>query len=348
MSKIKTQLKNMLVPALASRPLSTLMEPFFCHGASVFMFHRFLCRDTDVNGHDPDFLHECLHYLKRNAYHFISIETLIDAINSGTRLPPRSVAFTMDDGFLDQATVAAPVFIEHNCPVTIFLIAGLLDGELWPWDDQVSYLVSHCSKQSLTVDINRQPHTFKISNQAERRHCIHSLQNLFKTQPGEQIDTLIQALSTACSVALPTQAPRNYQPMQWQQARQLEQAGVQFGPHTRTHRILSRLDDESCRHEIEHSWQRLQQELSKPCPVFCYPTGRHIDFGKREAENIAQAGLKGAVSTEPTFCRFPPPSDKQATGYQYRIPRFAFPDNFNDFAQYTSWIERAKTQLRGG
>ena len=56
--------------------------------------------------------------------------------------PPlnRAVAFTIDDGYVEQATVAAPVFAEFDCPVTTFVTSGFLDRALWFWWDQIEYV----------------------------------------------------------------------------------------------------------------------------------------------------------------------------------------------------------------
>lgn len=335
---MKQILKNLIVPVLSSTPISTIADRLVTPGVPVFMFHRFNSPENAVHGHDLEHLEQCLRYLKKNNYNFITIEQLIIAIRDGIKLPKRSVAFTIDDGFLDHATVAAPLFIEHQCPVTIFLISGMLDGELWPWDDKVAYIINNTPTSDLKIEIAGRSILYRISDESTRKHAIGSIQNWLKTLDATEMDDHINTISDTCDVPLPETAPGNYQAMSWQQARELERHGIHFAPHSRTHRILSQLSDTDSALEVTQSWLRLKEELSSPSPVFCYPTGRHEDFTAREIDIIRQSGLIGAVATEPTFVN----TGIEDPDYLYKLPRFGFPNNYLDFIQYSSWIERAK------
>lgn len=335
---MKQLLKNILVPVLASRPVSYLAETFVPDGIPVFMFHRFASAENGVTGHDTAYLHKCLHYLKQHDYHFVSLEQVINALRNNRSLPKRSIAFTIDDGFLDHATIAAPIFIEHQCPVTIFLITGMLDGELWPWDDKIAYLINNAQRSTITFKLNEITSSFSLSDATQYKKIIGQIQNLIKTLDATDTDAYLSAIAAACDVELPTKAPKNYQAMTWESARQLEQQGVYFSPHTRSHRILARLNDSEAEQEIFHSWQRLKDELVSPAPVFCYPTGRAVDFGDREINIIKNAGMLGAVSTETTFIS----SSNGDPDYLFKLPRFGFPHSFSDFIQCSSWIERVK------
>ncbi len=338
---MKSLLKNTITPFFASQPVSAIAELVVQAGVPIFMFHRFHSAESPIHGHNPDYLRRCLNYLIEHGYTFISVEQIVNAIQNHESLPKRAIAFTLDDGFLDQATVAAPVFIEYQCPVTIFLISGFLDGKLWPWDDQVAYLIKQTQQQKLTIKLADENRQFDLHNKDKQRQSIHDLQNWIKRLDATQISDYLATISHAAAIKIPEHAPLNYQPMSWDQARVLEKKGVCFAPHTISHRILSRLNDDHAENEITGSWQRLQHELSSPCPVFCYPTGRQQDFTHREIDIIKQAGLTGAVSTEATHVN--PNNDTR--NYRFKLPRFGFPCSYTDFIQYSSWIERAKTQI---
>ncbi|MCP4270761.1 MAG: polysaccharide deacetylase family protein, partial [Gammaproteobacteria bacterium] len=169
-------------------------------------------------------------------------------------------------------------------------------------------------------------------------------QNWFKTLDAENMPEYINKLSEATLVPVPEDSPANYQAMSWDTVRELEKKGIMFGPHTRSHLILSRLDNQNARREIEHSWTRLTEELVSPTPIFCYPTGRDSDFTQREVDNLIRMGLKGAISTQPTFIDMACTTNNDI----YRLPRFSFPGSHIDFVQYSSWIERAKKHLLRG
>jgi len=338
---VKTLLKNLIVPALASPPMHYLADKLIPAGIPVFMFHRFNLAENDIHGHDPKYLESCLMYLIRKNYNFVSLEQVIQSIKHKTQLPHRSVAFTMDDGFIDQAMVAAPVFIKYKCPVTVFLISGMLDKQLWPWDDQIAFLIKNTHQRNISVELNHQNKTFLLQDTAEKKSAIQQIQNWVKALSADHVENYLKQIATVTGIRLPAEAPKSYQAMTWDNARTLEKQGIKFAPHTNSHRILSKLSDIDASFEITHSWKRLNEELASPSPVFCYPTGRTEDFSAREIENIKQLGLTGAVSTEPTF--IDPYSDKK--NYLYQLPRYGFPNTMADFIQYSSWIERAKKQF---
>ena len=131
--------------------------------------------------------------------------------------------------------------------------------------------------------------------------------------------------------------------MTWDMARNLEQKGICFAPHTVSHRVLSSLGAEASAREITESWKRLCDELASPLDVFGYPTGRSSDFSERDFTLLRKAGLRGAVSTAPTFVDL----DNSDPDYAYMLPRFGLPDSLIDLIQYSSWIERAKSVLPG-
>lgn len=336
---MKKIIKELLVPLLASKPVSYVAEKYVRPGVPVFMFHRFNSDKNSVKGHKPEYVRQCLQYLKNNNYNFVSIEEVINSIRDKQELPRRSIAFTIDDGFLDHATVAAPIFIEYKCPVTIFLISGMLDGELWPWDDKIAYLINNTQLRRVTFELKEKSLQFSLDDSKQKKDAIGGLQNIIKTLDASFIDEYLKIISNGCELELPAKAPVNYQSMTWDMARELEKKGVCFAPHTHTHTILSQLNEDQSHYEVVNSWKRINEELASPAPVFCYPTGRKTDYTDREIEIIKSAGLIGAVSTEPTSVD--PLNDD--SNYLYRLPRFGFPQSFSDFVQYSSWIERAKS-----
>ena len=105
----------------------------------------------------PGHLRRCLSYLVENDYTFISLEQLVTALANSESLPPRAVVFTMDDGFIDQAEITAPIFIEFSCPLTFFVITGMLDQSLWPWDAQISWITENSRQPLLRSVINGHP-----------------------------------------------------------------------------------------------------------------------------------------------------------------------------------------------
>ena len=335
---MKQQLKNILVPFLASRPVSAIATRIFGYGIPIFMLHRTATDESSLHGHSPQLLHQCLQFLKNNGHSFVTVEDVLAAVRGDKTLPPKSIAFTIDDGYLHQAKMAAPVFVDLDCPVTIFLITGFLDGELWPWFSKVKYLVENTRINAFELDIAGDKHNISIKSDDNRVQTSRSIAEIMKSLDDELIPGIIDQLSHITEVAIPAEPPEKYMPMTWDTARDLEKKGVSFGPHTVSHPILSRVSDSKSEREIIDSWNRLKEELASPVPVFCYPNGRSCDYGTREIEYIRKAGLSGAVSTIQKQVDI----NSRDDSYGYNLPRLSFPHSFEDLIQYSTWIEHAK------
>lgn len=339
---IKNLLKKFTVPILDSRPFSSLARQLFKPGIPIFMIHRMSSDGQSSTGTTPDHLRRCLTYLKDKKYNFISLEELILAFNNKTYPPDNTVIFTMDDGYEDQARIAAPIFLEFGCPITFFVIVDMLDQSLWPWDAKVSWIVSQSKKKSLSVNLEGEFIKLPLRNPLEKRVARNKLRNIIKELETSQIPAILAKLAASAAVDWPSETPAEFKPMNWDMARKLEADGIRFAPHSRTHNILSKVDQSMIEDEIIGSWKILQHELKNPLKVFCYPTGRTLDFGPREIGILEREHFLGAASTLPGYVKYPLSDPRNI----YQLPRFDLPDNMIDFIQYSSWIEQAKRHAR--
>ncbi len=336
---MKNTLKKWLVPVLASRPIAALAMRLLGSGIPVFMLHRItLDENTQTGAVTSEYLRRCLTYLAENRYTFISLEQLLVALMNNDRLPPRPVVFTMDDGYVDQAEIAAPIFREFDCPLTFFVVTGMLDQALWPWDAKIAWLTQTTRQPALNLDLGGKPVVVSLGANDDRRQAKRALLDMLRSIPAVEVPDAIRQLEVAAEVRIPEDPPAAYRPMDWNMARILERRGVRFAPHSVSHNILSRLDPESLQHEIEDAWNRLQAELQHPLKVFCYPNGRQNDFGQREIALLKNLGFLGAVSTTPE----PVQPRRNHPQQLFNLPRLGLPGSMEDFIQYCTWIEYFK------
>ena len=335
-------LKDSLITALSSRPISALGDLAFGHGLPIFMLHRMQLGNEPYSGITPSHLRRCLQYLVDHDYQFISMEDVVLSLKNNMPLPPNGVAFTIDDGFADQAEIAAPIFLEFDCTATFFVITGMLDNKLWPWDAKVTHLIDNSKKESIKLKLPDKTYNFSLTDVTGRQEARQVIRDALKMMDPDSMDNAITLISQATGVVIPPLPSKEFEPTSWDTARQLERDGVKFAPHSITHRMLSKLDESSAEGEIVGSWKRLEEELSSPSPIFCYPTGRPCDFGPREIELVKKAGLIGAVSTTPSYIE----AASTNRNYLYSLPRFPLPNSYHDFLQYCSWIGYAKDKIR--
>ena len=331
-----------MIPALTSRAVTAIADRLFNCGVPIFMLHRIQQPDELNTGKTTSaHLRSCLNYLIKQNYTFIALKDLILTLKKNKKLPIKSVVFTMDDGYADQAEIAAPIFLEYNCPITFFVITGMLDQTSWPWDAKVSWIIESSTDSSLKHSATIKGLNLNLNNTPSKRKIRQSIQNALKEVDTSVAHDILQQLADDADVTIPNKAPLSYQPMTWNLARQLEDRGICFAPHSVNHNILSRLSQKTMEHEILDAWQRINNELKNPLKVFCYPNGKHIDFGDREINTIKNNGYLSAVSTIPGFVR-----DENSIGDKiYSLPRLALPDNMTDFVKYCSWVESVRDSL---
>ncbi|MEJ2237238.1 MAG: hypothetical protein P8X82_02995, partial [Gemmatimonadales bacterium] len=215
MSPLKEALLNVLRLPGATAPFAR-----FTRGrAAVFMLHRFREQGSGVDGHDPAELRCTLDYLRRRKYDVTGLTDLFHRLRGEGPPLNRTVAFTIDDGYRDHATVASHLFAEFDCPVTTFVVTGFLDGEIWFWWDQIEFVFFASARQSVTIDFGELQLAYPLANEAERSSATAHFTERCKRIPDADRRGAIAALAAAAEVDLPSSPPAQYQPMTWDQLR---------------------------------------------------------------------------------------------------------------------------------
>ena len=313
--------------------------------ATVFMLHRFQDTERGIAGCDVSHLRRALSYLVKNNYEFVTLVELFERLSGNGPQPRGAVAFTIDDGYIDQATIAAPVFAEFSCPVTTFVSTGFLDGKLWFWWDQIEHVFEHSARRSLRIRVNDTVLDYWWENERERiRAQAEFTAKCKRISEAEKLAAIVQLAQTA-EVEIPKKPPPHRAPMSWEHVRRCEEMGMTFGPHTVTHPVLSRTTQDETEYEITESWTRLRAEARSPVPIFCYPNGGWEDFGGREIAVLRRLGFVGAVVGEPGYANAL--TFRHGEDNCFRVQRFGFPDELPHMIQYVSGVERFKQMLRG-
>lgn len=342
---MRSVLKSLTKWALRLPGATIPFRPLLRGRAAVFMLHRFRQPDHGAAGHDPEALRSVLAHLRRERYELVDLEELVRRLAGDGPPPRRAVAFSIDDGYADQAEVGAPVFREFDCPVTTFVTSGFLDGRLWFWWDRIEYVFRKTCKPSLSLPFQEGAQT-RLGSDTERIEAQNAFTVWCKQVPDARKHEAIAALATQAEVDLPRQAPQEYRPMSWNQVRRCEDGGMRFGPHTDTHPILTQVPDEQAKEEIERSWARLRQEAQDPTPVFCYPNGQAGDYGAREQKILRQGGFYAAVVGTPGYVSRS--RLREAERAFFELPRFSYTPDRGTFVRYASGLEQLMTLLRGG
>lgn len=272
---------------------SGLLDGFrFFHraGVRILMYHRF--------GPDTQGLREQCDHIKRY-YRPVSMNSIADWLHRGKALPENAVAVTVDDGYRDFLH-AHPVFREFEIPVMVYLVSDFLDGQVWLWWNQIEYAFQHTALRSGDLKLPLDGIAVNLATAEGRFQTARSVAEALTTVNNSRRLEVLALIPKLLQVEVPAQPPSHLAPLTWNEVRELAKEGVDFGCHTKTHPILSSLENSNAqRDEINSSKLRLEQELSARVDHFCYPNGSASDFDNDTLDIIESLGFRTAVTTEP-------------------------------------------------
>jgi glycosyltransferase involved in cell wall biosynthesis/peptidoglycan/xylan/chitin deacetylase (PgdA/CDA1 family) len=193
----------------------------------------------------------------------------------------RKLALTFDDGFEDNAKVAAPLLVRLGLPATFFLPSECIETGLAAWPE----LAYARLLQLETPRLERLATRFAPDRRAEgalpsAHAVVHGLKLL---APGRRERFL---------AALPPADDRPGRPMTWAHAEELVAAGFAVGSHGHSHAVLTTLDDEPLAFELTESKRLIEARLPVVCDLLGYPDDR---TDERVAAAAAAAGYRIAT-----------------------------------------------------
>lgn len=292
----------------------------FTHGALILVYHRISesALDPWSLSVSPDHFTEHLAVLRRS-FHPISLQMLAQSLQEGTKLKPKSVVITFDDGYVDNLHHAKPILERFECPATIFLVAGVIGSpnEFW-WDELASSLLQpHPLPERLDLSIGGEIHTWQLGkaveySQADYSRSVHwhagqpapsfrhdlfrQLWQLLQPLSSEAQSEIMMALRTWVGKASNQPTHRILNQLESLELAQAEQ--IEIGAHTIHHPSLASLPCELQRNEILGSKRALENLLNQPVRSFSYPFGKQQDYTPETITLVQEAGFSVACCNE--------------------------------------------------
>jgi peptidoglycan/xylan/chitin deacetylase (PgdA/CDA1 family) len=262
------------------------------HQALICAYHRFSEREGGAQISARAFA-EQVKYLAEH-YTLVPLSQLAGYLRK-REIPPRLAAITIDDGYRDVYEIAFPILRKHCAPATVFVVTEFVEGTTWLWTDKPRYLTALAAPQAFEIGIEGHKLRLELNGAASRAVAAGLFNAALKPLPEEARDAAIERAAFELSVNLPERPPVEYSAINWRQALEMADAGVEIGSHTLTHPILTGLNDDRLREEVGQSRDRIQSALGRKVETFCYPNG---DYDPRAQREVDRAGYQCAVTTE--------------------------------------------------
>jgi len=232
--------------------------------------------------------------LVRRHYDPMSFHDLITAIDTGHPLPAQPLIVTFDDGYEDNYSVAFPILRELGVPATFFVSTGHIDsGTPYVYDWLVHALCRSAADRLQVTELGIDqalPDTL-----SGRRKVAEELLFGLKGLDAATQTTIISGLEHGWGMPLP-RAHAECRPMTWDQLREMQAAGMEFGSHGVSHRILAKLLPDEMVAEIRQSKHSLERELGVPAEVISYPVGGPDAYDDQVIAAAKEAGYRMACN----------------------------------------------------
>lgn len=272
------------------------LYPYWNKRLTVLLYHRV----ADIHGeafaeYKPTVSAAPARFAAQMAFvraHFnpITADALVKSLQGEITLPRRPLLVTFDDGYRDNFDVAFPILQRYGVPALFFLATDYIgEDRAFDWD-LAAYAFHATVKTEARLPLTGLRHW---SDRESKERVMYEWVRSMLRQPGQPRAEAVAALPAALGIRIPKGAFAHLC-LGWDQVRQMLAAGMAFGSHTRSHRVLDRLQSEETRAEIGESRRRIQTETGRTVSAFAYPNGVFNPVLEAAAQ---QAGYQIAFST---------------------------------------------------
>ena len=255
----------------------------------VLMYHR-IVEPEDAVGLQPgmyvykDVFEKQIEYLSQH-FRIHSVSDFANGIDNNRGYRGDELIITIDDGWRDNYTNAFPILKKSRANATVYLTANFIGTNYLFWFQEISSILSnpgqdlHQLAESIKAILMKFPDSIgvrELLNEniagllAERDRFIEILKKL-----DPAITFEITGDISKLNRNNPIKNDEERQLLNWDEARQMAQAGIEFGSHGLTHRLLDSLGSDEVFKELTESKMLIEEKLGQPICSVTYPNGNY-------------------------------------------------------------------------
>jgi peptidoglycan/xylan/chitin deacetylase (PgdA/CDA1 family) len=231
--------------------------------------------------------------------HIAALSEWFDVVPAAEVLTARDrpvAALTLDDGYLDNLEVAAPILRDLGLPSTFFIVADAVAGEGASghtpeyWWDRLEHLLLEPGPgpTSLAVRIGDRGLLLDVTDPGARIRSYTALTTVLHRCRPEVVREVVSHLEEAWPRA--TSCARHRR-MSAAHVRELSREALfDIGSHTCSHAALASLPRARSRAELDGSRAALDSLLGDPPALLAYPYGAPGTVARRDAREARAAG----------------------------------------------------------
>ena len=267
-------------------------------------------RFPDIKGLNIDFFEGQVKYLLKH-YQFISMEELVYALDTKSKLPPKPVLLSFDDGYTDHYDYVLPVLLQHKIQGSFYPPAKPVLEEKVLDVNKIHFILAAVPDKNLLINelfeqldiyrdqyqLNSNAEYFGKYGVARRRDTadVMFIKQLLQVVLPEHLRLIICDHLFKKYVASDEAAFSRELYMSVEQLRDMKAKGMHIGSHGYDHYWLGSLTKEKQELEIDRSLEFLQSVgINQDSWTMCYPYG---NYNSDTIEILQNKGCKLALTT---------------------------------------------------
>ena len=287
-----------------------------------FLFHRVNPkRELLWDPMDPVLFEKCIQHISKK-YKVVLLEELLEDKN--LMLQKNLATILFDDGYLDNLEYAAPILQKYNCKASFYVVTDCIEKNIPTWTHILEHNFLNTRQTNFKLNFEFLPAEFKIeqlTTTEKRTSFVKKLKPVLKKLSHQNREQVLAQINLVCGdVKLPKIM------MNWDQVRELKQAGHYIGSHTVSHFMLGTMsNDNDIYEELYNSAKTIEKNLGYFPKTISYPVG---SYNQQTIEQSKKAGYVYGLAVKQDL--YNPKNDSL-----FEIPRIEL---YNE-----SWL---KTRLR--
>jgi peptidoglycan/xylan/chitin deacetylase (PgdA/CDA1 family) len=306
-SRWKSWAKKALVKSAILRTAARLKPP----AAVILAYHS--VRDEperDSNWIAPGITHATKVFTRHmelvaRKFHPVTLEDILLFVKGEKILPPRSVAVTIDDGYLDNIEVAAPVLSRFGISAAFYLTVGMIGQLDAPWFCRVrhAFMATSCTRwdnsshNSSSHNSSLHNRIWDLSSPPARDAALLAAYDICAPLVSQTQEDAVRTVERELQVE--RTIPEHRLMMNWDEAKALRRAGHVVGSHTLTHPNVAHVAHCEVQHaELVESKSRMEKKLGEPVVHFSYPhPALNPQWNEHTLKITREAGYSTALTT---------------------------------------------------
>ncbi|MBC8718992.1 polysaccharide deacetylase family protein [Ochrobactrum sp. Marseille-Q0166] len=205
-------------------------------------------------------------------------------------------AFTLDDGYKNNAEFAAPVFRKFNIPYTVFITPGFVSRTRTIWWETAARLTQEVT--SFSFDFGTGIENVRCKTRTDKSTAFRRLADFVQSIDEDLAVQKIDDAAKSCQIN-PLAIVDELVMTELDIKSLASDPLAHIGAHTINHVNLRRISPRRLKREVENSISQVQKITGQRPLSFAYPYGWKTAVSQHQTTAVAAAGIRAAVTTQP-------------------------------------------------